>query len=353
MSAPEAAVILLNYNGWKDTVECLESLFRINEPTFRVIVCDNASPDGSMEKIRSWADGKLPVRAENPELKEFSEPNCSKPVPYILYDRAEAENGGDPAKEKKTFLPEKTPPLILIQNGKNLGFAGGNNTGVRYALKLPSIRYFWILNNDTVVRNDSLSGLVRTADAHEKDRIGLFGSKLLHYYEPGLLQGVGGLYNPIFATNNKMGYNEKDHGQYDNVESRADYVIGASMFVTRDFLADVGLMSEEYFLYYEELDWQKRAERKGWRSGFAHASVVYHKEGRSIGTSKSGTKRSAISDYYQLKNRLLFTKKYYPFLYWIVALSFLAVIANRVLRGQFDRLPAAWNALLQKKYPER
>ena len=144
-------VILLNWNGWKDTLECLESVFRLDGKDFRVIVCDNASTDGSLEKIKQWARGELAAECANPQLSGLTSPPVAKPIQYLEMTReqAEARTGGWEA------------PLTLIQTGGNLGFAGGNNVGLRLALGDPDCQYFWLLNNDTVVKPTALSAMVR------------------------------------------------------------------------------------------------------------------------------------------------------------------------------------------------
>ena len=140
-------VILLNWNGWKDTIHCLESLFRSDYSDYRVIVCDNASTDGSMEKIKAWAEGKvMPDEELNDQLKPLVFPPVAKPIAYVEYNRAEAEAGGNGS--------EKNTPLVLIQNGSNDGFSAGNNVGIRYALK-KNADYIWLLNNDTVVKGNT------------------------------------------------------------------------------------------------------------------------------------------------------------------------------------------------------
>src|SRR5450830_954663 len=123
MQAPLTYIVLLNWNGWKDTIECLESVFRLDYPHFRVIVCDNASRDGSLDHIKAWADGRQAAAASSVVLRSAARP-LAKPVAWVEYDREQAERGGDAHEQA---------PLVLIQTGANLGFAGGNNVGVRYA----------------------------------------------------------------------------------------------------------------------------------------------------------------------------------------------------------------------------
>lgn len=343
-------IIIVNWNGWKDTIECLESIFRSDYSHFRVIVCDNNSTDDSYENIRNWAKGEIDagLLPEENVLRHLSFPPVSKPIHYIEFDRVQAEaRGGPKATEAR---------LILIQVGANLGFAGGNNVGIRYSLASGNdFDFLWILNNDTVIENDTLRTLVEKAESLKTNgkKVGVIGSKLLFYGKPKQIQGVGGKINKWFATCKHIGVMEEDNGQYDNKDIKMDYVIGSSMFINKEFLLDTGLMSEDYFLYFEEIDLAKRAEKKGWKLGFCWESKVYHKEGATIGSSLDGRKRSKLADYYALKNRIVFTKKFHPKCLFWVYLGFIIVMLNRIKRGQFDRLSMIIDILRNKKirYP--
>ena len=332
---PRVYIVLLNWNGWQDTIECLESVFRLDYANYRVIVCDNDSTDGSLEYIKAWAENRLDVYVslDNP-LRHLSHPLVSKEISYCQYYRNEAESGGS--------ANDLDNPLVLIQTGANLGFAGGNNVGLRYVVARNDFEYVWLLNNDTVVESNALSKLVGKADFYKANyqQIGIIGSKLMYYHAPELIQGVGGTYNKYFATSNHIGVFDQDTGQFDNEEivQQTDYPLGASMFVSVPFIADVGLMCEDYFLYFEELDWTLRGKLKGWQFGYCWQSRVFHKEGGSIGSSSKGDQKSELSDFYGLRNRIMFTKKFFPEFLWFVRLGFVAVLFNRVRRCQFGRV---------------
>lgn len=325
-----AAVLVLNWNRWLDTVECLESLFRSEGLEGPVIVCDNDSEDGSLHHLRMWAEGKLDLwlPPDHP-LRSHSHPPVAKPLPWVEYDRAEGERGGDTDAE--------APALVLIRTGANLGFAGGNNVGLRYVLARPELDGVWILNNDTVVSPGALRALTREVEADPA--IGMCGSTLLYYDAPTVVQALGGAsYNAWLALPKHIGESGPAArvGVADDVRRRMAYVTGASMFVTRDFLQQVGLMSEQYFLYFEELDWVLRAGGR-FKLGYAPQSVVYHKEGRSTGTA-GAARKSALADYYFLRNRLRVTRTYYPGRIATVRLALLLAMVNRMRRRQWDRV---------------
>lgn len=335
-------ILLLNWNGWKDTIECLESVFRSDYQNYRVIVCDNDSRDGSIEHIKSWADSLLnAIPSFNPTLGDLITPPVSKPIDYAVYDRSVAEGGGN--------LKCDTP-LVLIKTGANLGFAGGNNVGLRYALARNDAQYVWLLNNDTTVLSDTLSKMLNRV--HKSPQIGICGSTVRYYHHPLITQCLGGCtYNRWFGLANNVGYlqsvSELIDG--DSVEAKMDYVLGASMLVSSEFLKAVGLMNENYFLYYEEIDWAVRGKGK-FILGYAPESIVYHKEGASIGSKLSRSHELRYrSEYFLVKNRINFTKKFYPYAVYSVYIGLLVTLIVRLLRGQWARFVMLVKVLLSKE----
>ena len=324
-------VVLVNWNGWRDTIECLESLFRSRHcPRFRVVVCDNASTDGSVEKITSWARGELAVRhdREHP-LASLPEPPVTKPIACQLLSRAEAEQVPDRRNEGL--------PLTIIGIGENLGFAGGCNVGIRYALRDPGCGYIWLLNNDTVVDPEAMGALVRRLES--RPDAGQCGARILFYDQPSVVQALGGeRYDRWLARSWPVGARRAASDPVDTtaVEREMSYVVGASLFVTRAFVEEVGLLDESYFLYGEELDWLARA-RGRFALTYAHDSVVYHKEGRSMGSNRDGLQRSVLADYFSVRSRLRFTWKHARAAFPTVALGVLVAGVNRVRRRQLDR----------------
>lgn len=326
-------VILLNWNGWKDTIECLESLFRLNCPDFRVVVCDNASTDGSLEEIAAWARGEILAEPANPQLSRLSSPPFPKPIPYLELTREQAESGAASYEGQ----------LVLIQTGANLGFAGGNNVGLRYALGDSTGHFFWLLNNDTVVEPDALSAMVRLME--QQPEIGLCGSLNLSYHNPREVEAQGGktycswtgrVHTPPLRMVNEL----------DSCPAPMDFVNGASMLASRAFLEKVGLMEESYFLYFEELDWAMRAKGK-LKLGYARGSVIYHKEGAVIGSNRDRMKRSLLSEKYLSRNRVLFTKRFLPWALPSVLTSVCLAAAHRLCLRDLRRAKVMLSFMLQ------
>ncbi len=285
VSTPAVFIVVLNWNGWRDTHACLESLAGLAYPNAHVVVVDNASEDGSEARLRE------------------------------LY-----------------------PVLTLLQSGANLGFAGGNNVGLRYALA-NGAEYVWLLNNDTLVEPDALTALVDKMQ-REPD-LGLCGSTLLYEAERNTVQALGGArYNRWLGTVEHIGQHQPRTQSVDEraVEKQLSYLIGASILASRAFLEQVGLLQDDYFLYFEELDWAART-RGTFRLGYASRSVVYHKEGSSIGgTDRAKTTKSYTADHYALKNRVRFTRRFYPYALPTVYLGLGMALLNRLRRRQWNRV---------------
>jgi hypothetical protein len=315
-------IILLNWNGWRDTVECLESLFRLENDNFRVVVCDNASSDGSLHQIKEWAQGRVAVRALNWELDRFSSPPVKKPIVYC-----EAAS----LTERDGISPDVR--LILIQTGANLGFAGGSNVGLRFALQDPGCKFCWLLNTDTVVEPGALAALRRLVE--HNPGIGICGSLTLSYYSPKQVQALGGKsYN--YWTSRVRTLQPMFVDQIPASGAPFDFVNGASMFVTRQFLETVGLMEESYFLYFEELDWAMRAKGR-FLLGYASDSIIYHKEGAQAGSHSERMKRSLLSERFLSKNRVLFTRRYLPWALPSVLITVVLAAGYRLARGDPKR----------------
>lgn len=272
-------ICVLNYENAEYTLACLDSLLKLRDVEFRILLIDNASSDDSMARLSAYAN-------------------------------------------------EHAALVRLFSLKRNLGYAGGNNVGLKYALSQNDCDYAWVLNNDTLVEPGALKALVAYMESNPQ--VGICGSKLVYAWDRSRLQGYGGFYNRWIGWNSNCVREQE-------IE-KIDYVSGAAAFVRREFLERVGLMSEDYFLYFEELDWAERA-RGIFRIGCEPRSVVYHWEGASIGAQhgKSGEK-SILSDYYSVRNRLLFTRRYHPWCLPSVYVMLFLTIANRLRRKQWDRI---------------
>lgn len=329
MTNVSVGIVLLNWNGWQDTIECLSSILQSDHPNFHVIVCDAGSTDGSIDRIKRWASGREPMDFST--IGQKKDYNIRFPIQLDII-------AADSIGRASSFGQDCQ--VTVIDMGKNLGYAGGNNLGLRYARRRNEFDYFWVINNDTVVLSDTLSHLISRMESDPW--VGLCGSTLLYYDSPEQVQTLGGSrYNRWLAL---AKYIQPPAGKYDqgliahmNVEGQLDMIHGASVFIRKDFLDEIGLMSEDYFLFSEEIDWATRAGGR-FRLAYAPQSIVFHKRGRATGNKIDPKSRSKLTDYYNIRSRLLYTKKYYPVALPTVVVGVLATAFNRLRRGQFDRV---------------
>lgn len=337
-------IIVLNYQIWQDTIECIESLLNLDYDSFKVIMIDNDSPNDSMKQIESWASGETSwIPPQNSPLKDIKV--TEKPISFQKIDAKDINNLENITQEQ----------LILIQSEKNGGYAAGNNIGIDFALSQNDCEYIWILNNDIVVENNSLTKLVNKSKSYEdqKKKIGIIGSKIMYYSQPDKFQYVGGgTYINCLATGKAVGKDEIDNQQYDIEHLKLDLISGACMFVNYNFIEVVGKLCEDYFLYSEEIDWAERGRRNGnWKLGYAYKAKVYHKISQSIGNNQSKGKvtKSSFSDYYNIRARVLYTRRFHPYYLLVFYTGFVGVLFNRIIRCQFKRIPLLIKAVLVPK----
>lgn len=296
-SEPKICVITLNWNGSKDTIECLDSVLALKYENFEIIVCDNDSKKDDFQQLHDW---------------------CQVP---------------------------RRKPVILIPTGGNLGYAGGMNVGIRHALANCGAEYVWIINNDATLHVDALTEVVNRSVADPE--IGICGSTLIYFHRREMIQALGGArYSTWRARSAAIGAFSSVAdipASPGEVENHLAYVVGAAMLVSKKLLDQVGLMDESYFLYSEEHDWAHRAALKGFHLGFAPRSHVYHKHGATIGTSSSGG--SELSLFYLYRNKLLFAARHHP---WTLPIALPSLVwdgLKLMLKGYPKKAFALWKGL--------
>jgi GT2 family glycosyltransferase len=333
MSAPRVSIVILNWKGWKDTVECLESLYDVDYDNYEVITLDNGSPNDSVERIREYCAGKMRVTSR---FLEFN-PN-NKPIQIIEIDSKQVGKEmitGGGGSELSELAPDRK--LRLILSDLNMGFAEGCNFCMRYALDFLNSDYVLLLNNDTIVSKDFLTQLVRVSQSDE--RIGIVGPKTYFYERNGrndIINYAGGVFDMNKGRLELVGFGEVDKGQYDEQKEGYDLISGCCMLIKKEVIKKIGFLDPSYFMYGEDLDFCKRASIAGHRLIYVPSSMIWHKGSQSFTAS--------ISAYYLGRNGFLFMKKFcdnrqfshfvaYQLLYWgwVNAISFL--IPHRDLRG--------------------
>ena len=291
-STNQPVVIIPNLNGGAELLEAVESL-ELQTLKPYIIVVDNASRPGSVTAIAQWADGAL---------QRLGEP------------RVHDKHANDYAA---AWQMPGSGQIQIVSMTDNLGFAGGNNVGVRMALRDPLCKYILLLNNDTVADPQALAALRTKLD--NTPEVAVCGATLIYHDESTICQGAAGTINLLTVKTDHIarGTAISELPEEADVEPRMDYVLGAAMFARASVFARTGGLSEDYFLYFEELDLSRRLlpeEKLGW----AKLARVYHKVGSSIGTG-SKSRPSDMSIYYDHRSKALFYLNFHkallPFLF--------------------------------------
>ena len=273
------SIITINYNGLNDTLELIESIPSNNN--MEVIVVDNASK-----------------------------------------------------QDEASIISDRYPHVIVIRSPQNVGFAGGNNLGIKEAKG----KYILLINNDTYFKEFNIEALIRRLEY--SDKIGIVCPKLRFAWGNNPIQYAG--YTPlttITVRNQAIGYDEEDKGQYDTAHP-TPYAHGAAMLIKREALEKVGLMPECFFLYYEEIDWSLMFTRTGYEIWYDPSCTVYHKESQTTGQN------SPLRTYYITRNRLLLVKRNYKginkYLSYIYLIGIVATrdIIKYIFQGRFDLVKA-------------
>ena len=311
MASKNVSVIILNWNGWQMTIECLESLYQNIYDHFYVIVVDNGSQDNSIEEIKKYCYGQTIIQSAYYQYN----PN-NKPINVTVISKKESENGVLP---NLNFTYKQ---LIIIENDFNYGFAEGSNIGIRYALNTLQSDYILTLNNDTVVDKDFLVHLIKAAE--KESNIGACQSKILAMNSPGLIDAIG-INISFLRAAYQAGYHQKDCGQYDNDLDIFGACACSALYKSK-MLQEIGLFDEDFFAYYEDVDLAWRARLYLWKALYVHDSIVYHTG------SASG---SGIKDYYRARNRLSYLIKNAPI--YMIVLGIFNIVRKIpvIIRGKY------------------
>ena len=319
---PRAAAIILNWRAPVDTVQCALSVARLDHENLDIIVCDNASGDGSFEAIQSGLAEQLPA---------INQERLARGMRAFVLDALEVS--ASPASPRGD---DATRRLWVVQTGRNGGYAAGNNVGVRLALAEPDVDYVWILNNDTLVERDALARLLERMA--QDPAIGICGAKVVYLEKPGVVQSLGGgRFLRGRARCELLGKGTSADAPVDAaaIEAQLSYINGAAALVRRTLIETVGYMDEDYFLYWEEIDWAVRAAGR-FRLGYCDAARVYHRVGMSIGTSDEG-RSSMLSDFYLTRSKFRFLRRHYPGLVVLALPNLVRAVIRELRAGRRER----------------
>jgi GT2 family glycosyltransferase len=243
---PHIAIIILNWNQRQVTLDCLASLREQHYSNLSIILVDNGSSDGSVAAVHS------------------------------MY-----------------------PEVTVLQNSENLGFAEGNNVGIRYALQSDA-QYIMLMNNDTTVDPEMLDDLVAVIGADTT--VGIVGPKMLYFDHPDLIWCAGNKINWRNGKTIRLQSEQKDKGA-DGDSREVDFITACAIILRRQVIEQIGLLDPRFFIYYEETDWCIRARRVGWHILYVPRARLYHKVSAAMGITSPAT------DYYMNRNVMLFLAK--------------------------------------------
>ena len=269
---PKVAIIIVNYNGYNDTIECIQSLQRVNYENKMVIVVDNGSTETA-------------------------------------------------TKEQLYFLKNNSH---FIESAENLGFSGGNNLGAKFAEKIGA-EYILLLNNDTVVTPDFLDALVETAETC--DDAGIVCGKILYYEPNDVIWFAGGRYYEKVCSTKHLRIGEKNDTMKDDQPVAISFATGCVMLIPYSVWKRVGELDDMFFLYSEDTDYGIRVRKKGYKIYYNGRAVVYHKVSQSTGATSDNTQ------YYLVRNTLYIIRKHGKYK-WIAYPEKIFRFSMDVLKGR-------------------
>jgi GT2 family glycosyltransferase len=300
----------------------LSALARSSFAEFEVVVVENAGPTG-FDQLAAILEATWPA----------ADPAMCAASPLAAPERA-----GDVCARWCRFWLSKRQSLLVVEAHDNLGYGGGVNVAIRCIGTVPGWRGVWILNPDT--EPDPMA-LQTVAEYAERGGYGLVGCRLVSAGQ-NRIQMRGGRWRPLIGRGLALGYGEPADSPADAgaIEQRLQWISGAALYATREFVEAVGPMNEKYFLYGEDVDWALRRGR--FRLGYAHDAIVHHAHGTTIGSAASIRSRSNLSVYLTERNSLLLTRDWFPVLYPLVVLATLVLTLDYLVRGDRRVFAAAW-----------
>ncbi|EAZ82052.1 glycosyltransferase family 2 protein [Algoriphagus machipongonensis] len=292
---PSVAIILVNWNGYDFTAACINSLRKLEFPDYQVILVDNASGNNEGQKL----------------LTAF-------------------------------------PEIILLENKENLGFAGGNNVGIKKALE-DGYSHIMLLNNDTEVAPDFLGQMVRVFNSSNQ-QLGVVQPLITFLNDKGKIWSAGGKWNSLLGRSITLG-DRKPVEDYQAKDVKLDWATGCCMLISREAMMKTGLLNESYFAYFEDVEWSLRFREKGYQIALASKAMIYHEAGAS---SKKAHAEGVLSPkvfYYHVRNQFYLIRGMQKGMSFLLSLGyhgfrFLLWILYFCLRGRFQKLKAVVNGMI-------
>lgn len=288
-------IILVNYNGWADTIECLDSVLKSSYHNFQVIVVDNCSTDDSIFSLKDALSRK------GINYAFYSGNN-------VLYGNlVESENANDDS-------------VIIIHAEENRGFAAGNNIGIAYAKLKNDSAGVILLNNDTVVEKSAFENLVKAKNQNENPAI--YSGKILYYSEPETIWFDGGKMNLFLGKTSHIGYDSPNSSSCRKIK-KVSFITFCYVLIPWEIIDKIGLLDESYFMYFEDTDYCYKVYRNNFCQYIVEDSIIYHKVGKG-----SGGKFSPFLFYWYYRNFIVFNRRRRDFL---KVLSLIIITLSRPL----------------------
>lgn len=288
MTLPCLGVVVVTFNSADVILDCLESLLGAQAVALQIVVVDNASGDATAALLRDWAGG--------------GDCKMSADLPLALHPASKPLrlDGGE---------NHDTPHRMqLIETGINAGFAAGVNRGLAALAANPSLERFWIVNPDSVATPQAAAAFANLSAP--ADGFAMIGGRVLYLDNPEIIQIDGGTLNRKTGVTGNLGLYARAADTPSPMPSQMDFITGASMVVSRQFYETVGPMPEDYFLYYEEVDWA--LQRGDLPLLYCPEGIVYHRAGTAIGSPALGRPASPFSLYFKHRARLRFMRWHFP-----------------------------------------
>ncbi|MBE6485573.1 MAG: glycosyltransferase family 2 protein [Methanosphaera stadtmanae] len=318
MNEPLVSIILLNWNGYEDTLEALESLYQINYPNYNVIVADNNSTNDSVEKIREYSLGNIKIETKYTKFMQ------NKPIQLTILKEGEFT-------KVDNISTENEKKLLLIENKENYGFAKGNNIAIEYTIKYDEPEYILLLNNDTIVAPDFLEKMIAVAQSDSK--IGLLGPKFYYYDYEGSHDTIWCIGSVVDLDHFPGHHSIMEEPNYDLTQDviECDWVSGAGALIKTEAMPKT-FLSTEFFFGCEDVDLAIAIKEKGYKVVTVMDSIIWHKVGMS--RHKNSTFKT---EYNHIKTNLQFIKKhnsnYYlslPKYYYQILKLYIKAIINKL-----------------------
>lgn len=288
---PLVSIVLVNFNGYSDTVECVKSIKSITYENYKIVVVDNGSTNRDDEAI--------------------------------------------------AFLKKNT---FYVQSNKNLGFAGGNNLGIKFSTDKFSPDYYLLLNNDTIVKKDFLEFLI--ISAVNNYNAGIICGKIYYFNKPNIIWFAGGSFDKKTAMADHINYNKVD-SNFKAFEQEIEFATGCLMLLPKLTIEKVGYLDEEYFLYAEDTDYSRRVRNNGLKIIYNNSSIIYHKAG------KSSKNKDSIA-YYMARNNLYIIEKYADKRLYAYISELILMLKSIIKReNSFKPILCGWIDFLKKKKGEK